>query len=236
MTFRPLSPSAQSSIASGTDKSSSVRSTSSHQQHSARGAPNSTQSSQRRGLTSFSTAHTTSSTGPNFPPPFSAILNSSSRSTRKPPSPARTPSAFAFQQSGSLSLSHFAQSLSSSPKSRAITPSAGPHLAPAGGSVSGGGGGGSGGGGGLIPSRGVNFSPFLSGPTVNSPTGFAPDKPGSSTSSSQSSLTKISIAQVFLLLDSITEKEGKEKWEVKSAQISKVSQSATCSVCNDKGL
>jgi CCR4-NOT transcription complex subunit 1 len=78
------------------------------------------------------------------------------------------------------------------------------------------GGGGSGGGGG--------------GTTINSPTGFAPDKPGSATSgsginSSQSSLTKISIAQVFLLLDSITEKEGKEKWETKAAQIHKVSYS-----------
>lgn len=58
---------------------------------------------------------------------------------------------------------------------------------------------------------------------MNSPTGFAPDKPGSSISSSQSSLAKISIAQVYLLLDSITDKEGKEKWETKAAQIHKVS-------------
>jgi CCR4-NOT transcription complex subunit 1 len=57
---------------------------------------------------------------------------------------------------------------------------------------------------------------------VNSPTGFA-DKPGSSISSGQSSLAKISIAQVYLLLDSITDKEGKEKWETKAAQIHKVS-------------
>jgi CCR4-NOT transcription complex subunit 1 len=67
----------------------------------------------------------------------------------------------------------------------------------------------------------VAFSPLSSGTTVNSPTGF--DKPGSAAAhSSQSSLTKISIAQVFLLLDSITEKEGKEKWETKAAQIHKV--------------
>lgn len=38
-------------------------------------------------------------------------------------------------------------------------------------------------------------------------------------------MTKISIAQVFLLLDSITEKEGREKWETKAAQIHKVSTS-----------
>lgn len=62
---------------------------------------------------------------------------------------------------------------------------------------------------------------------MNSPTGFASDKPGSTNAhSSQSSLTKISIAQVFLLLDSITEKEGKEKWETKAAQIHKVGGAA----------
>lgn len=62
---------------------------------------------------------------------------------------------------------------------------------------------------------------------MNSPTGFPSDKPGSASSgaaahSSQSSLAKISIAQVFLLLDSITEKEGREKWETKAAQIHKL--------------
>lgn len=225
MTFRPPSPSAQSSIASGTERSSSVRS--SRSQHSVWGAPSS-QSGQRRGLTPLSTTNISSSTAPPLSSPFSSILNSSFRSTRKPPSPATTPSAFAFQHPGSQPLSHTAHSLSSPPKSRAITPSAGAHLAnPAGNAL---GGGGSGGGGGLGSSRGVNFSPLLSGPTVNSPTGFASDKPGSAVSSSQSSLTKISIAQVFLLLDSITEKEGKEKWEVKAAQIYKVSHSFhTCS-------
>jgi len=74
----------------------------------------------------------------------------------------------------------------------------------------------------LGSSRGVAFSPLLSGNTVNSPTGFASEKQGSSVGSSQSSLAKISIAQVYLLLDSITDKEGKEKWETKAAQIHKV--------------
>jgi CCR4-NOT transcription complex subunit 1 len=217
MTFRPPSPSAQSSIASGTEKSSSVRS-SSRSQHSVWGAPSS-HSGQRRGLTPLSTTNISSSTAPPLSSPFSGILNSSIRSTRKPPSPATTPSAFNFQHPGSQPLSHTAHSLSSPPKSRAITPSAGTHLANSANNALGGGG--SGGGGGLGSSRGVNFSPLLSG--VNSPTGFASDKPGSAVSSSQSSLTKISIAQVFLLLDSITEKEGKEKWEVKAAQIYKVS-------------
>jgi CCR4-NOT transcription complex subunit 1 len=93
-----------------------------------------------------------------------------------------------------------------------------------------GGGGSGGGGGGTGSSRGATFSPLLSGTTVNSPTGFPSDKPGSASSgaaahSSQSSLAKISIAQVFLLLDSITEKEGREKWETKAAQIHKASSS-----------
>jgi CCR4-NOT transcription complex subunit 1 len=35
-------------------------------------------------------------------------------------------------------------------------------------------------------------------------------------------LTKISVAQVLLLLDTITEKQGKAKWEVKAEQIKKV--------------
>lgn len=62
---------------------------------------------------------------------------------------------------------------------------------------------------------------------MNSPTGFPSDKPGSAAAAhaSQSSLTKISIAQVFLLLDSITEKEGREKWETKAAQIHKLVES-----------
>lgn len=219
MTFRPPSPSAQSSIASGTEKSSSVRS--SRSQQSVWGAPSS-QSGLRRGLTPLSTNNiSSSSTASPLTSPFSGAHNLGTRSSRKPPSPANTPSAFSFQHAGSQPQSHSAHSLSSPPKSRAITPSAGAHLASASGNVSGGGG--SGGGGGLVSSRGVNFSPLLSGPTVNSPTGFPSDKPGSAVSSSQSSLTKISIAQVFLLLDSITEKEGKEKWETKAAQIYKVS-------------
>lgn len=75
-------------------------------------------------------------------------------------------------------------------------------------------------------SRSAAFSPLLTGNTINSPTGFPSDKAGatatSGANSGQSSLSKISVAQVFLLLDSINEKEGKEKWETKAAQIHKV--------------
>jgi CCR4-NOT transcription complex subunit 1 len=246
MTFPPPPPSAQPSNASGTDKSTSSRS--SRSQQSAWGF-SASQSGLRRGLTPLttnntptasSTAAATSRRPPQSSSPgpvisasspltstFSAILTTSSRlpGGRSAPSPASTPSSLTSLQPGSLQYQQPGSSLSS-PKAKAITPSSGPHLASAAGSVVGGGGSG-GGGGGTGSSRGVTFSPLLSGTTINSPTGFASDKPGSATSgsgvnTSQSSLTKISVAQVFLLLDSITEKEGKEKWETKAAQIHKV--------------
>ncbi|KAJ5683312.1 CCR4-Not complex component N.t1.c1 C-terminal [Penicillium macrosclerotiorum] len=219
MTFPPPHPSAQSSIASGTDKSSSTRTEIGAWGRSA------SQSGIRRGLTPLATnlSSTTPSasargldTGPGVSTPssFSAVLSSTRGLSGGSPKPV--PSPFTSLQSGSQQQ---AQSLSS-PKFRAHTPSAGSHFASVSGSIPGGGG--TGGGGGPGSSRGV-FSPLSSGTTVNSPTGFGSDKPGSTAAhSSQSSLTKISIAQVFLLLDSITEKEGKEKWETKAAQIHKL--------------
>lgn len=220
MTFPPPHPSAQSSIASGTDKSSSTRTDIGAWGRSV------SQSGARRGLTPLATnissaAPPTASRGldaglgVSTPSSFSAVLSSARGLSGG--SPKHTSSPFTSLQSGSQ---QHATTLSS-PKFRAHTPSIGSHLASATGSAPGGGGTG-GGGGGPGSSRGV-FSPLSSGTTVNSPTGFASDKPGSTNAhSSQSSLTKISIAQVFLLLDSITEKEGKEKWETKAAQIHKV--------------
>ncbi|KAJ5228224.1 hypothetical protein N7489_008932 [Penicillium chrysogenum] len=214
MTFPPPHPSAQSSIASGTDKSSSTRTDigawvrrtswvdSTRDQHILRRSPTAS-----RGLDA--------GLGVSTPSSFSAVLSSARGLSGG--SPKHTSSPFTSLQSGSQ---QHATTLSS-PKFRAHTPSIGSHLASATGSTPGGGGTG-GGGGGPGSSRGV-FSPLSSGTTVNSPTGFASDKPGSTAAhSSQSSLTKISIAQVFLLLDSITEKEGKEKWETKAAQIHKL--------------
>ncbi|KAJ5287541.1 hypothetical protein N7478_003227 [Penicillium angulare] len=220
MTFPPPHPSAQSSIASGTDKPSSTRTEIGAWGRSA------SQTGIRRGLTPLATnlssaAPSASSRGldagpgVSTPSSFSAVLSSTRGISGGSPKP--TPSPFTSLQPGSQQQ---AQSLSS-PKFRAHTPSAGSYFASATGSITGGGG--TGGGGGPSSSRGVAFSPLSSGTTVNSPTGFASDKPGSAAAhSSQSSLTKISIAQVFLLLDSITEKEGKEKWETKAAQIHKL--------------
>ena len=246
MTFPPPPPSAHSSTASGTEKSSSSRFTRS--QSSVWGVSVSQPGLHRR-LTPLSTSSLSSnstvvapsrrpplsnSPGPaissstSFATSFSEILTQSNRLPvgRKPPSPSTTPSPFAsLQQSGLQQYQSTTQSLTS-PKSRALTPSSGSHLASTAGSITGGGGSGGGGGGPGSSSRGVAFSPLLSSTTINSPTGFSSEKSGSGLVSglntSQSSLTKISIAQVFLLLDSITEKEGKEKWETKVAQIHKV--------------
>ncbi|KAE8138058.1 hypothetical protein BDV38DRAFT_77488 [Aspergillus pseudotamarii] len=244
MTFPPPPPSSQSSIASGTDKSSTIRP--GRSQQSAWG-PSVSQSSVRRGLTPLATNNLASSSFPSAssrgPPQssspgpggstsspltssFSAVLSSARGfpGGRNAPSPASTPSPFTSFQSGSQQHQQPGQSLSS-PKFRAHTPSSGSHLASTAGSIAGGGGSG-GGGGGTGSSRGATFSPLSSGTTVNSPTGFPSDKSGSAAAAhaSQSSLTKISIAQVFLLLDSITEKEGREKWDTKAGQIHKVSQ------------
>ncbi|KAJ5591192.1 transcriptional regulator family: CCR4-Not complex component N.t1.c1, partial [Penicillium hetheringtonii] len=211
--------SAQSSIASGTDKSSSTR-----PEIGAWGRSTS-QSSIRRGLTPLATnlsSNITSASsrgldagpGVSTSSSFSAVLSSNRGHSGGSPKPV--PSPFTALQSASQQT----QSLSS-PKFRAHTPSAGSHFPSTTSSITGGGS--TGGGGGPGSSRGVAFSPLSSGTTVNSPTGFASDKPGSAAAhSSQSSLAKISIAQVFLLLDSITEKEGKEKWETKAAQIHKL--------------
>ncbi|KAE8150549.1 CCR4-Not complex component, Not1-domain-containing protein [Aspergillus avenaceus] len=248
MTFPPPPPSSQSSIASGADKSSSSRPGRSQQ---SAWASSISQSSIRRGLTPLATNNLASSAFPSVPsrgPPqssspgpggstsspltssFSAVLSSARGHPvgRNLPSPASTPSPFTSFQSGSQPHQQPGQSIAS-PKFRSHTPSSGSHLASAAGSIAGGGGSG-GGGGGTGSSRGATFSPLSSGPTVNSPTGFPSDKPGSAASgaaahSSQSSLTKISIAQVFLLLDSITEKEGREKWDTKAGQIHKLVES-----------
>jgi hypothetical protein len=85
-----------------------------------------------------------------------------------------------------------------------------------------------GGGGGLnLGKKSGTYSPSLSGTNLGSPTtaGFerTSSLPASAGSGSgQTSLTKISVAQVLLLLDTITEKQGKAKWEIKAEQIKKV--------------
>lgn len=241
---------AQSLIASGTDKPSASRTARSHQsvwgssasQSNVRrglaplstnlSSSNASGSPPRRPTQSHSPAPSASATSP-LTSTFSAVLTYSNRlsNNRNNPSPAPSHASFSsLQQAGGQQQQQQQQSQTiSSPKTRSLTPSSASHLATptASGGGSGGGGGGGGGGGAIAGiSRSAAFSPLLTGTTIHSPTGFPSDKSGSAAASGanagQSSLSKISVAQVFLLLDSINEKEGKEKWETKAAQIHKV--------------
>ncbi len=189
---------------------------------------------------SFRRATASSSPGPQNQPAsplgttFPSILTSSNRlvASRNPSSSSSTSSPWSLFQAGSQqpSSSQPGQSLTS-PRARTLPSSS--HLASNTASFNpsqgGGGGSGGGGGGGTSSARGGGtFSPPLSGINISSPAGFTSDKAtnlGSGTGSSatgQSSLSKISVAQVLLLLDSISEKEGKAKWESKADQIQKV--------------
>ena len=127
-----------------------------------------------------------------------------------------------------------------SPRSNTNTPfsnlnSASSAAAPSSATSQGGGGGGGVGGGVLGGSSGVggsirsgNFG-ISSSSGITSPTVSAFDRNtfGSGASgggsSNQSSVLKISITQLILLLNSITEKEGKAKWESQADAIRKVS-------------
>ena len=82
------------------------------------------------------------------------------------------------------------------------------------GNISGGGGGSSGGGGSLKLAR---ASPSLTQPAVGSPSINPTQMQGSG-----QSLSKITIAQVFLLLSTIKEDKDKAKWESQADQIRKV--------------
>lgn len=241
MTFPPPSHSAQSSIASGTDRTSSSRAGRSQQPSWGSTVPT---SNTRRGLTPLATntfhassiggspsrrppqPHNLTSTTSGAPPltsSFSAVLSSTARlPNRNNPSPSSNSASFQFpqhtggqQQPGQATTSQ---------SSRSLTPLSVSHLTSSTASTATGGGSG-GGGGGSSNARTSTFSPLLTGSAINSPTGYNSDKPltnVSGSNSSQSSLSKISVAQVFLLLDSINEKEGKEKWETKATQIHKV--------------
>ena len=87
---------------------------------------------------------------------------------------------------------------------------------------------GAGGGGAPGGSRSGAYSPSLTGANISSPTILGADRPvnpplsATSTGSGQTSLTKITVAQLLLLLDTISEKEGKTKWDSKAEQIRKV--------------
>ena len=245
MNFPPNPP---SSTASGSDNHASARSA--RPQQSVWGRPSS-QAGTRQGLTPIATSDLNSCTAfsarrpgtSNSPGPyssttspltstFSSVLSSSNRvgGSRHFSSTSSTGSPLTLFQAGAQQPPPFPSGQSViSPRSRTITPL--PQLAAAAstqsaGQAAGGAVGFSSAGGGA--SRSGTYSPSLSGTNIGSPTAFSFDRSGalpsgaSSASGGQSSLSKISVAQVLLLLDSISEKEGRTKWESKADQIRKV--------------
>lgn len=224
MTFPPPHPAAQNSIASGTSQNSGARIV--RTQQSAWGLPPPAPGV-RRGLTPLST-DLASSLEPGLPAttsPFTSTFSSVVASNRNNPraSYSASPSASPFSPLQAGSQLHSSQLLS--PRSRTITPSSSSHLASsaAASTTAVQGGGGSGGGG-----RNPVFSPSLPQQTLSSPTSNTFDRlafTGSTSTpsnSGQSSVSKIVATQVFLLLGSITEKEGKAKWDSQAEAIRKV--------------
>lgn len=236
----PPHPAAQNSIASNSDRSSGAQSVRGQQPAWGLPAPG---TSPRRGLTPLSTnigslidssgrTNTTSSPSP-FTSTFSSVLNSPIHNDNIRSSFSTSASPFPSLQSGSQQAQPGQLLLSS--RTRAITPSSYTHSASSAATSTtasqGGGGGGSGGGGSL---RNHTFSPPLPQHSLSSPTANNFDRSpftGSNSSSvapSQSSLSKIVVTQLILLLGSITEKEGKAKWESQAEQIRKVGLVSIC--------
>jgi CCR4-NOT transcription complex subunit 1 len=244
MNFPPDPP---SSTASGSDNNSTLRPT--RPQQSVWGQASS-QAGIRRGLTPLATSDLTSAPGaatrrpaPSSSPgpfnnttsplasTFSSVLSSSNRlASNRQPSSSSSNSPFTIFQAGAQQPSSLQSGASvSSPRSRTITPLS--HLVSTAASASatqGGGAAGGGGGLGTAGSRIATYSPSLPGTNITSPTTFNFERsailPSGATAATtgQSSLSKISVAQVSLLLDTISEKEGKVKWEQKADQIRKV--------------
>ena len=231
-------PVAQNSIAANSNKSSGIVAQSVKGQQSAWGLP-APGTSARRGLTPLSTnlsssgfetsgsgrLHNTTSPAP-FTPSFSSVLSSSNTNEQVRPTFSSSLNSLAPQAGSQQAPSG---QLLLSPRSRAITPSSNPLSASSAAASTtasqGGGGGGSGGGG---SSRSQTFSPPIQQHSLSSPTTNTFDRSpytgsnSSSAASGQSSVSKIVVTQVFLLLGSITEKEGKAKWESQAENIHKV--------------
>ena len=238
MTFTPPLPPSQNTVPTTNTRRPSVQLL--RTQQSAWGLPNTT-SSAGRGLTPLSTdlgssavdtasraSRSTPSASP-FAQSFSSVVNPlSSLSQPRNISTLASPSISGFPplQAGSLHAHDNTPLLS--PRSRAITPASqsGSGSTAAAAAIQLQGGGGNSAGGGL--SRSQTFSPAGPSQNVTSPTSATFERSphiGSSTVSSSvgsSSVTKIVITQLFILLGSITEKEGKVKWDSQAEAIRKV--------------
>lgn len=230
MTFPSPHPAAQNSIASSTSQNSGSRA--GRAQQSPWGLPPPAPGIRRApgplstdlGTSSIGSSGTPSSniTSPSaFTSTFPSVINSSTRHNGRN-SYAAPPTSLFAPQTGSQQ-SNPAQILS--PRSRAITPSSSTNLASsaAASTTAAQGWGGSGGGG---SSRTQAFSPSLTHQTLGSPTNNSFDRSAfnlPNSASTNSGVSKIVATQVFLLLGSITEKEGKAKWDSQAEAIRKVS-------------
>ncbi|KAI9762120.1 MAG: kinetochore-associated Ndc80 complex subunit ndc80 [Chaenotheca gracillima] len=249
MTLPPSQPPQNSTVTGKTDESGARSSLS--QQTSSRSGPRASALSpepRRRILSPISTSLNTSSgasstrgnppSGTSHPSStaspltqsFSSVLSSSVKDNfnRHHSSSSSSSTPVILQQSGGQQLS--SNQLLSSPRSKITTPTSHSQQASsaaASTTASQGGGGGSSGGGG--PSRIATFSPSLSHPGVTSPHSpssklNATSSPslGSNSGNQAGQLSKIVIAQVFLLLSTIKEDKDKTKWEAQADQIRKL--------------
>lgn len=161
-------------------------------------------------------------------PPLSAAAAATRFGSRRstPPGSSHSNSPITIIQAGAHQQQNYHPGRSvTSPRSRTNTPS---QQFPgfAGSNIHSGLGAG-GGGGHSAGTRSGTYSPSPIGPGVGSPTGFNFERSSSissnvSSATGQSSLSKISATQVLLLVDTISEKEGKAKWESKAEKIRKV--------------
>lgn len=238
MTFPSPPPSTQNSVPAPTTRRPSVQLL--RTQQSAWGLPSTTVSA-GRGLTPLSTdlsssaidsssrpSRTTSSASP-FAQSFSSVVNpSGNASYLRHSSSLASPSISSFPplQAGSQQAPTASAILS--PRSRAITPASQSGLVSsntAPGTASQAGGANSAGG---SLTRNQTFSPAGLPHGLTSPVSATFDRsPHTSSSafsnaSGSSSVSKIVITQLFLLLGSITEKEGKVKWDSQAEAIRKV--------------
>lgn len=181
----------------------------------------------RRPTSSTSPAPPNTATSPgsvNFP----SLLSSTRAAASRQPSSASSTSSFPPLQTGGQQQSFTSNQSVTSPRSRTITPlsqlvGSTSNTAQSQAASGGGGGGGAGG------ARSGTYSPSPSGQNISSSTNLTGERSLNAPLSAgiggpgQASLTKITVAQVLLLLDTISEKEGKAKWDSKAEQIRKVS-------------
>jgi len=177
------------------------------------------QQSSRRGLTPISTSFNTTSARPG----------SSSQNIRNPWSPSAARSSSISSSSSPFSPPPVALQqpqptpLQQPSRSRTAASSANPPLTSSLAQAAGIGGGGSGG-------RLARGSPSLSQANFNSP--IAVSTPASQSTAQSGQVSKIVIAQLFLLISTIKEDKDKVKWDIQADQIRKVRLPGFSSLCN----